>query len=208
MCHWQRFVLDDVWPQTQSWSMILHATSEMLWHQHKLFILIIIPLQKGHVSPPIRWNTCIFHFLGVICPFKMNSLTAVRSPITCDKRKCGIYLTRRNQSDAVGKSGADWRKGSNHRGIHFELQKERLNASWDRRSYNSLTLLSIIKRTKVFRLSPTYSQLQQSRHGWWPLDTISGHLMQADINNEAVMPLWAAGVNSQRVWESCSCSAL
>lgn len=94
------------------------------------------------------------------------------------------------------------------RWIHFALQKERLNASWDRRSYNSVTLLSIIKRTKVFRLSPTYSQLQQSRHGWWPLDTISGHLMQADINNEAVVPLWAAGVNSQRVWEGCSCSAL
>lgn len=53
---------------------------------------------------------------------------------------------------------------------------------------------SIIKRTKEVNL--TYHHLQQSRHGWWPLDTTFGHLMQPDINNEAVMMLWAAGVNN------------
>lgn len=56
------------------------------------------------------------------------------------------------------------------------------------------SFLSIIKRTKEVNL--TYHHLQQSRHGWWPLDTTFGHLMQPDINNEAVMMLWAAGVNN------------
>lgn len=53
---------------------------------------------------------------------------------------------------------------------------------------------SIIKRTKEVNL--TYHHPQQSRHGWWPFDTSFGHLMQPDINNEAVTMLWAAGVNN------------
>lgn len=40
------------------------------------------------------------------------------------------------------------------------------------------------------------ASVQQSRHDLWPLGTYFGHTMQADLNNEAVMMLWAAGVNS------------
>lgn len=61
------------------------------------------------------------------------------------------------------------------------------------RQMEPLILGSIIKRTKEVNL--TYDHLQQSRHGWWPLDTTFGHLMQPNINN-AVMMWSAAGVNN------------
>ena len=49
--------------------------------------------------------------------------------------------------------------------------------------------------SKADSASPIASK-QHARHDSWPLGTYFGHPMQADLNNEAVTILWAAGVNS------------